>query len=160
MLLRILLVLVGLAPCLHASVYGQASLKLLQGVEIFVHCTGDSEIKKMEQEIKNMIKARLERARVPMIAYNTPNNIDGEISHGGGALKFLLTGFKNKEGDYFVYASLQLHQRAYLAISHQYIDCPTWDRWKSGVFSAKEILLEVEDMAREFTNDFISANNF
>jgi hypothetical protein len=82
------------------------------------------------------------------------------LSSGGGILKFLLTGFKKKEGDFFIYASLQLHQRAYLAVSHEYMDCQTWDIWKMGVFNASEIFLEAEDMAREFTNDFISANGF
>jgi hypothetical protein len=72
----------------------------------------------------------------------------------------LLTGFKKKDGDYFIYATMQLHQRAYLALSHEYMDCQTWDTWKMGVFNAKEIFLEAEDMAREFANDFISANGF
>jgi hypothetical protein len=95
-----------------------------------------------------------------MVAYNALSNAGGEISNGGGALKFLLTGFKKKEGDYFIYASLQLHQRAYLAASHEYMDCQTWDKWKAGVFKENEIYLEAEDMAREFANDFISANSF
>jgi len=133
------------------ELYGGASLRALQGVEIFVHSAGDAEIKKMEQEINHRIKVRLESAKVPIIAYG---------SGKGGALKFLLTGFKKKEGDYFIYASLQLHQRAYLAISHEYMDCQTWDRWRMGVFKEKEIYSEVEDMAREFANDFISTNGF
>ncbi|MCL2282861.1 MAG: hypothetical protein FWC26_06045 [Fibromonadales bacterium] len=157
----ILFVFLGLSPYLHANkLYGQASLKTIQGVEIFVHCSGDSEIKKMEQEIKNRIKAKLDDAKIPITVYNAPSSTDGVLSNGGGALKFLLTGFKKKEGDYFIYASLQLHQRAYLAISHEYMDCPTWDRWRTGVFKESEIFLEVEDMAREFSNDFISANGF
>jgi hypothetical protein len=93
----------------------------------------------------------MENAKVPITAYG---------SGKGGALKLLLTGFKKKEGDYFIYASLQLHQRAYLAISHEYMDSQTWDRWRIGVFKEKEIYLEIEDMAREFANDFISANDF
>ena len=149
--LKILLALFGLSPYLHANgFYGQASLRALPGVELFVHCAGDQEIRKMEDEIKERLKLRLESANVPA------SSMAGE----GGALKFLLTGFKKKEGDYFIYASLQLHQRAYLAISHEYMDCQTWDIWKMGVFNAKEILSEVEDMAREFANDFISANGF
>ena len=157
----VLFAVLGLfSPYLHANeLYGQASLRGLQGVEIFVHCAGDSEIKKMENEIKNRLKSRLEFARVPIITYNTLNDAGDEISNSG-ALKLLMTGFKKKEGDYFIYATLQLHQRAYLAISHEYMDCPTWDKWKIGVFKENEIFLEVEDMAREFTNDFISANGF
>jgi len=131
--------------------YGRTSLIALQGVEIFVHSAGDSAIKKMEREIRNRIKQRIENANVPITDYGNGNN---------GALKFLLTGFKKKEGDYFIYASLQLHQRAYLAISHEYIDSQTWDRWRMGVFKEKEIYSEIEDMAREFANDFISANGF
>jgi len=134
-----------------SELYGQASLIALQGVEIFVHSAGDSSIKKMEQEINNRIKQRMENAKVPITAYGSGKS---------GALKLLLTGFKKKEGDYFIYASLQLHQRAYLAISHEYMDCQTWDRWRMGVFKEKEIYSEVEDMAREFANDFISANGF
>jgi len=133
------------------ELYGQASLMALQGVEIFVHCAGDDELKKMEQEINNRIKERIKNAKVPITTYGNGNN---------GALKLLLTGFKKKEGDYFIYASLQLHQRAYLAISHEYMDCQTWDRWRMGVFKEKDIYLELEDMAREFANDFISANGF
>jgi len=133
------------------ELYGQASLIALQGVEIFVHSAGDSAIKKMEQEISNKIKQRMESAKVPITAYGSGKN---------GALKLLLTGFKKKEGDYFIYTSLQLHQRAYLAVSHEYMDCQTWDRWRMGVFKEKEIYSEIEDMAREFANDFISANNF
>ena len=150
--LKILMAIFGLSPYLHSnSFYGQNSLRALAGVELFVHCAGDFEIKKMENEIKSRLKTRLESANVPIIAYE---------KGGGGALKFLLTGFKKKEVDYFIYATLQLHQRAYLAISHEYMDCQTWDTWKVGVFNAKEILLEAEDMAREFANDFISANGF
>jgi hypothetical protein len=134
-----------------SELYGQASLRALQGVEIFVHSAGDSAIKKMEQEISHKIKQRMENAKVPITAYG---------SGKGGALKLLLTGFKKKEGDYFIYASLQLHQRAYLAVSHEYMDSQTWDRWRMGVFKEKEIYLEIEDMAREFANDFISANGF
>jgi len=133
------------------ELYGRASLRALQGVEIFVHSAGDSAIKKMEQEINNKIKQRVENAKVPITAYG---------SGKGGALKLLLTGFKKKEGDYFIYASLQLHQRAYLAVSHEYMDCQTWDRWRMGVFKEKEIYSEIEDMAREFANDFLSANGF
>jgi len=131
--------------------YGQASLRALQGVEIFVHSAGDSAIKKMEQEISNKIKQRMENAKVPITAYGSGKS---------GALKFLLTGFRKKEGDYFIYASLQLHQRAYLAVNHEYMDCQTWDRWRMGVFKESEIYSEIEDMAREFANDFISANGF
>ncbi|MCL2100995.1 MAG: hypothetical protein FWH22_04705 [Fibromonadales bacterium] len=149
--LKVLVALFGLSPYLHANgIYGQASLRALSGVELFVHCAGDPEIKKMENEIKNKLKARLEKANVPA----------GSISNGGGALKFMLTGLKKKDGAYFIYATMQLHQRAYLAVSHEYMDCQTWDVWKMGVFNAKEILLEIEDMAREFANDFISANGF
>ncbi len=82
------------------------------------------------------------------------------FSEKSGALKFLLTGFKKSENDFFIYANLQLHQRAYLAINHEYMDCQTWDTWKMGIFNMNEIFLEVEDMAREFANDFISANSF
>jgi hypothetical protein len=114
-------------------------------------CYRDSAIKKMEREIRNRIKLRIENANVPITDYGNDNS---------GALKFLLTGFKKKEGDYFIYASLQLHQRAYLAISQEYMDCQTWDRWRMGVFKEKEIYSEIEDMAREFANDFISANGF
>jgi len=150
--LKILMAIFGLSPYLHSNgFYGQASLRTLAGIELFVHCAGDHEIKKMENEIKNKLKSKLESANVPIIAYENGN---------GGALKFLLTGFKKKEGDYLIYASLQLHQRAYLAISHEYMDCQTWDIWKMGVFNVKEILSEAEDMAREFANDFISANGF
>jgi hypothetical protein len=150
--LKILMAIFGLSPYLHSNgFYGQASLRALAGVELFVHCAGEPEVKKMENEIKTRLKAKLESANVPIIAYK---------NSGGGALKFLLTGFKKKEGDYFIYASLQLHQRAYLAVSHEYMDCQTWDIWKMGVFNEKEILLETEDMAREFANDFISANGF
>jgi hypothetical protein len=159
--LKILLAFFGLSSYLHANgIYGQASLKALTGVELFVHCAGDSEVKKMENEIKERLKKRLENANIPIITYNTPNNEDNKISNNSGALKFLLTGFKKKDGGYFIYASLQLHQRAYLAVSHEYMDCQTWDIWKMGIFSINEIFLEVEDMAREFANDFISANGF
>jgi len=125
-----------------------------------VHCAGDFDIKKMEDEIKEKLKKKLENANVPIIAYNVPNNESDKISNSGGALKFLLTGFKNEKGNYFIYASLQLHQRAYLAVSHEYMDCQTWDIWKMGIFSKSEIFLEAEDMIREFVNDFISANGF
>jgi hypothetical protein len=150
---KILLAIFGLSSYLHAnSLYGQASLRALPGVELFVHCAGDFEIKKMEDEIREKLKKKLENANVPIIAYNSPNN--------GGALKFLLTGFKKDEDNYIIYASLQLHQRAYLAVSHEYMDCQTWDIWKMGIFSKSEIFLEAEDMIREFVNDFISANGF
>jgi len=151
--LKILLVLFSLSQYLHpSSNYGQKSLKSLLGVELFVHCAGDAEIMKMEQKIRERLKLRLETMNIPHIAYNNKNN--------GGALKLLLTGFKRKEGDYLIYATMQLHQRAYLAVSHEYMDCQTWDMWKMGIFNTEDILLEVEQMAREFANDFISANSF
>ena len=151
--LKVLLALFSLSPFLHSnSNYGQKSLKSLLGIEVFVHCAGDTEIVKMEQKIREKLKFRLASMNIPHIAYNSQNS--------GGALKFLLTGFKRKEGDYFIYAALQLHQRAYLALSHEYMDSQTWDTWKMGIFSAEEILLEADHMAREFVNDFISANSF
>jgi len=151
---KILLAFFGLSPYLHAnSLYGQPSLRALTGVELFVHCAGDIEIKKMEDEIKERLKKKLENANVPIIIYNA-------LKDNGGALKFLLTGFKKKDGNYLIYASLQLHQRAYLAVSHEYMDCQTWDIWKMGIFNEEEIFLEAEDMIREFVNDFISANGF
>jgi len=134
-----------------SEIYGRTSLIALQGVEIFVHSAGDSAIKKMEQEISDKIKQRMENSKVPITAYGSGRS---------GALKLLLTGFKKKEGDYFIYASLQLHQRAYLAVSHEYMDAQTWDRWRMGIFKEKEIYSEIEDMAREFANDFLSANGF
>jgi hypothetical protein len=150
---KILLAIFGLSSYLHAnSLYGQASLRALPGVELFVHCAGDFDIKKMEDKIREKLKKKLENANVPIITYNSPNN--------GGALKLLLTGFKKEDDNYFIYASLQLHQRAYLAVSHEYMDCQTWDIWKMGIFSKSEIFLEAEDMIREFVNDFISANGF
>jgi hypothetical protein len=135
---------------LLATSYGQPSLRELPGIELFVHCAGDAEIQKMEKELKKRLKLKLEKANVPAIP----------LSNGGAALKLLLAGFKKKEGDFLIYASLQLHQRAYLAANHEYMDSQTWDAWKMGVFSANEIFLETEDMAREFANDFISANSF
>ncbi|MDR2580803.1 MAG: hypothetical protein LBC85_07400 [Fibromonadaceae bacterium] len=158
--LKIFLALFSLSPYLHSSsAYGQKSLRALPGVELFVHCTGDAEIKRMEKEIMEKLKSRLESMNVPKVVYNAPDGDVGKIS-SGGALKLLLTGFKKKEGDYFVYASLQLHQRAYLATSHEYMDCQTWDMWKMGIYTKNEILSEVEYMLREFANDFISANSF
>jgi len=151
---KILLAFFGLSQYLHANnLYGQASLRDLAGVELFVHCAGDFETKKMEEGINERLKKKLQDANVPIIAYNaSKDNV--------GALKFLLTGFKTKDGNYLIYASLQLHQRAYLAVSHEYMDCQTWDIWKMGIFNKEEILLEAEDMIREFINDFISANGF
>ena len=148
---KILLALFGLSPNLHANgFYGMESLRALTGVELFIRLAGDPEIKKMESELKNRITTRLENANVPITNF----------SEKSGALKFLLTGFKKSENDFFIYANLQLHQRAYLAINHEYMDCQTWDTWKMGIFNMNEIFLEVEDMAREFANDFISANSF
>jgi hypothetical protein len=148
-----LLALACLSPYLHANgIYGQNSLRSLTGVELFVHCAGDAEIVKMEGEIRRKLKSKLESMSIPHIAFNSPE--------GGGALKIMITGFKKKEGDYFIYAAMQLHQRAYLALSHEYMDCQTWDTWRLGVFSKSEIFSETEHMAREFANDFISANGF
>jgi len=160
-LFGILFAVFGLfSPYLHANeLYGQASLRTLQGVEVFVHLSGDPEIKKMENEIKDRLKTRLEYVKVPIIPYNKLNNIGDKISNSG-ALKFFMTGFKQKDGDYIIYATLQLHQRAYLAVSHEYMDCPTWDTWKMGVFKDVQVYLEVEDMIRDFTNDFIAATGF
>jgi hypothetical protein len=151
LILKVLFVLFWFSPNLYAnSFYGMPSLRDLSGVELFTHLSGEPELKKIEQEIKDKLKSRLENAPVPLT----------EFSEKSGALKFLLTGFKKSENDFFIYASMQLHQRAYLAISHEYMDCQTWDTWKIGVFNIDEIFLVAEDMAREFANDFISANSF
>ncbi|MDR0516927.1 MAG: hypothetical protein LBH25_07785 [Fibromonadaceae bacterium] len=151
--LRVLLALSSLSPCLYANgIYGQKSLRALPGIELFVHCAGDAEIVKMEAEVREALKSKLESMGVPHISFNS--------SDGVGALKLLLTGFKKNEGDYFIYAAMQLHQRAYLAASHEYMDCQTWDIWRLGIFSKNEIISETEQMAREFANDFISATSF
>ncbi|GHV14423.1 hypothetical protein AGMMS49938_10520 [Fibrobacterales bacterium] len=116
-----------------------------------VHCAGDTNLQSLENEIRKILEKRLREMSVPAVIYGDSGNT--------GALKLLLTGIKSG-GKYYTYATLQLHQRAYLAASHNFMDCQTWDAWKMGVFNEKEILDEADDLAREFANDFISANLF
>jgi len=73
-------------------------------------------------------------------------------------LKLVVACIRSNDGFYVVDMRLELDQAAHLASNNRLVDAPTWDAWKMGEYREEELLAEVDDLARQFLNDYIAAN--
>jgi hypothetical protein len=53
---------------------------------------------------------------------------------------------------------MELDQAAFLGSSNKLVDAPTWDAWKMGEYREEDLLSEVDDLTRQFLNDYVAAN--
>lgn len=143
-------IFLGLAVWGHAAnaTYGKNSLQGLKpfGVAIKVLCIGTGKLSQHEQLFAERIRQRLESREVKV------------VPTGSVVLKLLLTNIQSEDGLYVVHMSLQLHQSSYLAFNNALVETPTWDAWKMGEYQENELLREVDDLVRQFANDYVSLN--
>lgn len=143
-----LFVLLALLPT-HvesAPVYGRNALGGLReyGVAVRVVCTGD--LQQHQQAFKDHVENRL-RSREIQIA-----------PAGSVTLKLVVNSIRSDDGFFVVHMALNLDQTAFLASNNTMTDATTWDAWKMGEYREEDLLQEVDDLSRQFINDYIAAN--
>lgn len=142
--------LFGFVACIQAGgpVYGKSTFQGLKpfGVAVNVKCVGTGTLAQHEALFAERIKQRLESRSIKV------------VPTGSVVLKLLLTNIKSEDGLYVVHMALQLHQSAYLAFNNTLAETPTWDAWKMGEYQEAELMKEVDDLVRQFANDYISLN--
>lgn len=128
--------------------YGMSTLRGLKpyGVAVRVKCIGTGSLAQHEPLFTHRIVQRLESRNIKT------------VPGGSVVLKLLLTHIQSEDGLFAVHISLQLHQSAYLALGNQLIEAPTWDAWKLGEYKEDELMKEVDDLVRQFANDYLSVN--
>lgn len=134
------------APAPAAAYYGREALAGLRqyGVAVRVVCTGALE--QHQEAFSEHIQRRLEARKVQVVQ-------DGSV-----ALKLFVSNIQSSDGLFVVHMRLELCQTAYLGSNNKLVDAPTWDAWKMGEYREDELLSEVDDLARQFLNDYIAAN--
>jgi len=133
-------------PVLSAPVYGRAAIADIKqyGVAIRVACTGDLE--QHQEAFQDHIRKRLEGRGIPVQA------------EGSVVLRLLVTCIRSNDGYFVAHLRMDLAQAAHLASNNQLVDAPTWDAWKMGEYREEDLMAEVDDLTRQFLNDYIAAN--
>ena len=132
---------------LHAEPpYGRSALTGLRpyGVAVRVVCTGD--LRHREDEFAEHIRRRLEARAVRVVQ-------DGSVT-----LKLFLTSVASGGGTVAAHLRMELDQAAFLGLDNRIVDAPTWDAWKMGEYREEELMGEVDDLARQFLNDYVATN--
>jgi hypothetical protein len=139
-------VLSAAVPSFAAPDYGRNAMADIQryGVVVRVACTGDLE--QHQEAFAEHIRKRLQARGVAVFP-------DGSV-----VLKLVVACIRSNDGFYVVDMRLELDQAAHLASNNRLVDAPTWDAWKMGEYREEELLAEVDDLARQFLNDYIAAN--
>lgn len=133
--------------CQAAGVfYGRESMYSLRpyGVAVKAVCTGGLE--QHRETFQNHIQNRL-KARGVMI-----------LPDGSVTLKLFANAIQSNDGFFVVHMELKLDQAAYLASNNKMVDATTWDAYRMGEFREEDLLQEVDDLARQFLNDYIATN--
>src|ERR1035437_7895730 len=129
-----------------APAYGREALADLRpyGVAVSVACTGALE---QDQETFAVhIQKRLEARSVPV------------VQEGSVTLKLIVTSIQSSDGFFVVQMRMELDQAAFLGSNNKLVDAPTWDAWKMGEYREEDLLSEVDDLTRQFLNDYIASN--
>jgi hypothetical protein len=147
--LRFLLAaVVALATVCHSAgvFYGRESLYSLRpyGVAVKVVCTGGLEQHK--ETFQDHIQTRLKARGVTILP-------DASVT-----LKLFAKAIQSNDGFFVVHMELRLDQAAYLASNNKMVDATTWDAFRMGEFREEDLLQEVDDLARQFLNDYIATN--
>lgn len=134
------------APTPAAAYYGREALVGLRqyGIAVRVVCTGALE--QHQEAFSEHIQRRLEARKVQVVQ-------DGSV-----ALKLFVSNIQSSDGLFVVHMRMELCQSSYLGSNNKIVDAPTWDAWKMGEYREDELLSEVDDLARQFLNDYIAAN--
>ncbi|MBK8801982.1 MAG: hypothetical protein IPN71_07985 [Fibrobacteres bacterium] len=134
------------APSSAAAYYGREALAGLRqyGVAVRVVCTGALE--QHQEAFTEHVKRRLEARKVQIVD-------DGSV-----ALKLFVSNVQSSDGLFVVHMRMELCQSSYLGSNNKIVDAPTWDAWKMGEYREDELLSEVDDLSRQFLNDYIAAN--
>lgn len=146
-LLLCLVLPVALAtPSLAGPLYGRASLADLRkyGVAVRVACNG--ALDQHKETFQNHIENRLRSRNVPV------------VPSGSVVLKLIVNNIESDDGLFVVHFAMELDQSAWLPSSNRMVDAPTWDAWKMGEYREEGLLGEVDDLTRQFLNDYIAAN--
>ena len=126
--------------------YGRESLYSLRpyGVAIKVVCTGGLE--QHQETFQSHIQNRLSARGVTI------------VPEGSVTLKLMASAIQSNDGFFVVHMCLRLDQSAYLASNNKNVDATTWDAFKMGEYREEDLLQEVDDLARQFLNDYIATN--
>ena len=126
--------------------YGRETLENLNkyGLDIRVSITDD--LKHHKNTIRDHLNRRLVRRGITMEKSSSV------------VLKLSIKSISSDDGFYVAYINLELHQTANLASNNKSIEAPTWDAWKMGEYREQDIIKEVDDLARLFTNDYLYGN--
>ena len=129
-----------------ATAYGRESLAGLRpyGVAIRVACTG--VLQQDQEAFADHIQKRLEARSVQV------------VPEGSVTLKLFVTAIQSNDGFLVAQLRMQLDQAAFLGSNNKLVDAPTWDAWKMGEYREEDLRGEVDDLARQFLNDYVAAN--
>lgn len=139
-----ILLAVGATPA--GPYYGRDALANIRqyGVVVRVACTGALE--QHQEAFADHIQHRLEVRKLQV------------QTEGSVVLKLFVTSIQSNDGLFVVHMRMQLDQAAFLGSNAKLVDAPTWDAWKMGEYREDELLGEVDDLTRQFLNDYIAAN--
>ncbi len=143
----VLIFLIAATAMSQAGVfYGRESLYSLRpyGVAVKAICTGGLE--QHQETFINHIQSRL-KARGVLI-----------VPEGSITLKLTANAIQSNDGFFVVHLNLRLDQSAVLASNNKPVDATTWDAYKMGEYREEDLLQEVDDLARQFLNDYIATN--
>lgn len=126
--------------------YGRESMYSLRpyGVSVKVLCTGGLEQHK--ETFQTHIESRL-RSRGVQI-----------LPEGSVTLKLVVNAIQSNDGFFVVHLELRMDQAAFLASTNKPVDATTWDAYRMGEFREEDLLQEVDDLARQFLNDYVATN--
>ncbi|MEN9308378.1 MAG: hypothetical protein RL173_2310 [Fibrobacterota bacterium] len=114
------------------------------GVAVRVVCTGGLE--QHQETFQNHIQNRLKARGV---------NI---LPEGSVTLKLIGNAIQSNDGFFVVHLELKLDQSAFLASNNKIVEATTWDAFKMGEYREEDLLQEVDDLARQFLNDYVATN--
>jgi len=114
------------------------------GVAVKVVCTGGLE--QHQETFQNHIQHRL-RARGVNI-----------LPEGSVTLKLIGNAIQSNDGFFVVHFQMKLDQASYLASNNKSVEATTWDAFKMGEYREEDLLQEVDDLARQFLNDYVATN--
>lgn len=126
--------------------YGVETLEdvLKYGVEVRVVCT--KEVRQHKPTFLDHIKNRLNRRGLKIIK-------DGNV-----VLRVTVTAISSDDGFYVVHYLMEVLQSASLAMNNAPTEAPVWDIYRMGEYREQDLLPVIDDMTREFLNDYISVN--
>ncbi len=126
--------------------YGRESLYSLKpyGVVVKAVCTGGLE--QHQQTFLAHIENRLRARGVAILP-------DGSVT-----LKLIANAIQSNDGFFVVHLELKMDQAAYLASNNKTVEATTWDAYRMGEYREEDLLQEVDDLARQFLNDYIATN--